>query len=156
MSRTRVITLQLLNMTIIHNTSTVFFILAQIMFLEEPRNVTVSEGTDAFFACTSNDTSGVPTWRIANHEFATSALPPRYFYNGSGLVVSSVDLSLNMTSYSCFYIVYVTEGLFVDIKSTTGFLYVSGLQVDIWHGLAFHLKLMHGNDRLLQSWCSGE
>ena len=107
--------------------STVFFILAQIMFLQEPKNMTVSEGMDAFFACTSNDTSGVPTWRIANHEFATSALPPRYFYNGSGLVVSSVDLSLNMTSYSCFFIVYVTEGQFVDIESTTGFLYVSGL-----------------------------
>ena len=97
------------------------------MFLQEPKNMTVSEGMDAFFACTSNDTSGVPTWRIANHEFATSALPPRYFYNGSGLVVSSVDLSLNMTSYSCFFIVYVTEGQFVDIESTTGFLYVSGL-----------------------------
>ena len=82
---------------------------------------------DAYFACTSNDTNGVPTWKIANHVFASSALPPRYSYNGSGLVISNVDLSLNTTSYSCFFIVYVTEGQFVDIESTTGFLYITGL-----------------------------
>ena len=97
------------------------------MFLQEPKNMTVSEGMDAFFACTSNDTNGVPTWRIANHEFATSALPPRYFYNGSGLVVSSVDFSLNMTSYSCFFTVYVGGGQFMDINSSTGFLIIAGL-----------------------------
>ena len=105
-----------------------FFALGQTL-LQEPKNVTVFEGMDAFFPCYYHGTSGIPTWRIANHEFATSALPPRYFYNGSGLVVSNVDLSLNMTSYSCFFIVYGTEGQFVDIESTTGYLYISGLHI---------------------------
>ena len=89
--------------------------------------MTVFEGMDAFFPCYYHGTSGIPTWRIGKTEFATSALPPPYFYNGSGLVVSNVDLSLNMTSYSCFFSVYVGGGQFMDINSSTGFLIIAGL-----------------------------
>ena len=97
------------------------------MFLQEPKNVTVSEGLNAFFACTYNGTSRVPVWRIANEVFVTSALPPRHSYNGFGLVVSRVELSLNMTSYSCFFSVYIGGGEFMDIESTTGYLIIAGL-----------------------------
>ena len=97
----------------------------QIVFLQEPKNVTVAEGMDAFFACTYLGTSGVPVWRIANHEFVASTLPPRHSYNGSGLVVTNVDWSLNMNSYSCFFSVY-QGGKFMDIESTTGFLIIAG------------------------------
>ena len=101
--------------------------LGQIVFSQEPKNVTVFEGMDAFFPCTYHGTSGIPTWRITNTSFATSALPPRHSYNGSGLVVSSVNLSLNMSSYSCFFSVYVGGGQFVDVNSSTGFLIIAGL-----------------------------
>ena len=103
----------------------------QIVFLQEPKNVTVSEGAEAFFACTYHGTTGVPVWRITNNVFVTSALPPRHSYNGTGLVVRNVDLSLNMNSYSCFFNVHIGGGRFVDIESTTGFLVIAGLHASI-------------------------
>ena len=99
----------------------------QIVFLQEPKNVTVLEGADAFFACTYHGTTGVPVWRIANDVFVASALPARHSYNGSGLVISNVDLSLNMNSYSCFFSIHIGGGQFMDIESTTGFLVIAGL-----------------------------
>ena len=99
----------------------------RIVFLQEPKNVTVAEMTDAFFACSFHGTSEVPSWRISNNDFVTSALPTRHSYNGSGLVISSVDFSLNMTSYACFFSVYVGRGQFEEIESDTGFLTVEGL-----------------------------
>ena len=99
----------------------------QIVFLQEPKNVTVAERMDAFFACTYRGTSGVPTWKIADNTFVTNALPPKHSYNGSGLVVNSVDLSLNMTSYACFFSEFIGGGQFSDITSNTGFLIIAGL-----------------------------
>ena len=99
----------------------------QIVFLQEPKNVTVAEGMVAFFACTYTGTTGVPVWRISNNVFVISALPPRHSYNGSGLVISSVDLSLNMNSYSCFFNVYARGGQLKKIESTTGYLIIPGL-----------------------------
>ena len=106
--------------------------LGQIVFLQEPNNVTVVEGMDAFFPCTYHGTSGVPDWRIANNDFVISTLPHKHSYNGSGLVVSNVDLSLNMNSYSCFFSVYQGEGKFMEIESTTGFLIITGLSPCSW------------------------
>ena len=97
-----------------------------IMFLQQPRNVTVPEGADAFFACTYNGTTGVPDWKISNNVYVT--LPPRHSYNGTGLVVRNVDLSQNVTPYSCFFTVYIEGGQLIDIESTTGFLLIAG-----WH-----------------------
>ena len=111
----------------------------QIVFLQEPKNITVLDGMDAFFACTYEGINGVPSWRITNQIFVTNALPPRYSYNGSGLVVNSVDLSLNMTSYSCFFTVY--QGGLRDIDSTTGFLIVAGLHMSSSHS-GCELKLI--------------
>ena len=105
-----------------------FFTLGWIFFSQEPKNVTVFEGMDAFFPCSYHGTSGIPTWRIGKTSFTTSALPPKHLYNGSGLVVSSADLSLNMNSYSCFFSVYVGEGQFMDINSSIGFLIIAGLR----------------------------
>jgi len=97
------------------------------VFLQHPKNVTVVESMDAFFACSFQGTSGVPSWKIAHEVFVTSALPPKHSYNGSGLVVSIVDISLNMTSYACFFSVYIGQGRFQDFESKTGFLIVAGL-----------------------------
>ena len=103
-------------------------VLGKIMFLQEPRNVTVSEGADAFFPCTYHGTTGVPDWRISNNVFVTSVLPPRHSYNGSGLLVRNVDLSLNVTPYTCLFTVFVEGGQISDIESSTGFLLITG-----WH-----------------------
>ena len=101
--------------------------LGQIVFLQQPKNVTVNENTDAFFPCTYNGTYDVPTWRINNNVFVTSGVPPKHSYNGTGLVVHNVDFSLNNYSYSCFFVVHAGQGLFMDIESNTGFLNVEGL-----------------------------
>ena len=88
-----------------------------IVFLKEPKNVTAFEGESAFFPCTFEGINVAPRWRINNQVLVTSALPRGYSYNRSGLVISSVDLSLNMTSYSCFFSVFRGGG-FMDIEST--------------------------------------
>ena len=106
-----------------------FSLPGQITISREPNNVTVTEGMDAFFACTYVGTSGVPSWRIANHVFAINALPPRHLFNGSGLIVSNVDMSMNMTSYSCLFSVYIGEGRFRTMESNSGFLFITGLHV---------------------------
>ena len=106
----------------------VFSMADQIDFLKEPNNVTVFEGNAAFFPCTFVGINVAPRWRINNEMFVTSALPRGYSYNRSGLVISSVDLSLNMTSYSCFFSVY-QGGRFMDIESTTGYLIIAGLHI---------------------------
>ena len=93
----------------------------QIVFLQEPKNITVFEGISAFFACTYEGIDVAPRWRINNQTFVANALPDGHSYNRSGLVVSSVDLSLNMTSYCCFLSV-IQGGGFVKIESATGFL----------------------------------
>ena len=104
----------------------VFSMLGRIVFLQEPKNVTVFEGMNAFFACTYEGTNVVPRWRINNQIFVASALPRGHSYNRSGLVISSVDLSLNMTSYSCFFTV-LQGGQLIDIESTIGYLIIAGL-----------------------------
>ena len=108
----------------------VFSIAGQNGYLQQPKNVTVFEGMDAFFACSYIGINAVPRWRITNQIFVSGALPPRYSYNGSGLVISSVDSSLNMTSYSCFFSVY-QEGRFINIQSTTGYLIIAGLFTNV-------------------------
>ena len=101
--------------------------LGQIVFIQQPKNVTVNENTDAFFPCTYFGTTDVPTWRINDNDFVTSGLPPKHSYNGTGLVVHNVDLSLNNYSYSCFFLVYAGQGGFIYIGSNTGFLNIEGL-----------------------------
>ena len=107
---------------------TLLFLPGQI-FVEEPQNVTVPEGVDVFFPCSYQGISGVPTWRISKQVFISSDLPPKHSFNGSGLIVHNVDLSLNMTSYSCFFSVYQGGGTIRDIESRTGFLIIAGLHI---------------------------
>ena len=96
-------------------------------------NVTVAVGMNAFFPCSYNGTTAAPTWRINNSISHNNKLPPKHSYNGSGLVVSNVDCSLNMTSYSCFFNVYVGGGQFMDFNSSTGFLIITrGLFISLF------------------------
>lgn len=104
-----------------------FCMLGQIFFILQPKNVTVNENTDAFFPCTYFGTAEVPAWRINNHVYITSGLPPKYSYNGTGLIAHNVDLSLNRSSHSCLFAVYAGQGHFMDIESNIGFLNIQGL-----------------------------
>ena len=113
------------------------------MFLQEPKNVTVVESTDAFFACSYTGTSDVPSWKIAGIIFVTSALPPKHSYNGSGLVVSNVDLSLNMSSYACFFSEYIGRGRFRDIESNTGFLIIAGWCISASQVIYLNLQMVY-------------
>ena len=102
-----------------------------VVFLQEPMNVTVSEGMNAVFPCHYSGTNAAPTWKINNKTYHNNRLPPKHSYNVSahGLVVSNVDSSLNMTSYSCHFCVYAGGGQFMHFESRTGFLIIEGLCV---------------------------
>ena len=106
-----------------------FFILGDVVFLQEPMNVTVSEGMNAFFPCYYHGTTAAPTWRINSRTFHNNRLPPKHSYDVSahGLAVSNVDLSMNMNSYSCYFSMYVGGGQFRNFESSTGFLIIAGL-----------------------------
>ena len=66
--------------------------------------------------------------RLLKH-LCNQCFPIKNSYNGSGLVVSSMDLSLNMTSCACFFSVYIGSGHFEGIQSNTGFLSITGLHI---------------------------
>jgi len=52
------------------------------VFLQEPKNVTVVERLDAFFACSYRGTNGVPSWKIVKNTFVISALPSKIHITG--------------------------------------------------------------------------
>ena len=105
----------------------------QIVFLQEPANVTVAEGTTAFFACTYNGTTAAPEWKINDRPYLLCSLPSRHSYDGSGLVVENVNLSMNMNSYSCFFELLPCDGTvsLKEIESNTGFLFITGLNMPL-------------------------
>ena len=74
---------------------------ANILYINEPRDICVSEGEDGFFPCTYTGTLAVPRWRINNDVFSTSTIPAQHFYNGTGLLVVSVSTAMNMYKYTC-------------------------------------------------------
>ena len=110
----------------------VFFMVGRIVFDQEPMNVTVSEGMDAYFPCSYNGTVRSPSWKINNHTYFVNNLPMKTSYNGSVLTVTHVDLSLNNTSYFCS-IITLKSGSLVKFESNIGFLFVSGLHINKYH-----------------------
>ena len=74
-------------------------------------------------------------------------------HNGSGLVITSVDLSLNMTSYSCLFklLPCVRSGRveYKHIESNTGFLFISGLHMPPSNRVSFVFSVFLSSNSLL-------
>jgi hypothetical protein len=72
-------------------------------WIRQPRNITAAMGFDVFMPCeyTGVRSSG-PLWRRNGETFTRHDPPLLHSVNGSGLIISDVNLSMNMSWYSCF------------------------------------------------------
>lgn len=87
--------------------------------------MTVGNGKDAFFPCTYNGSFSFPFWRIANQEYSPDNLPLKHYLNNTGIIVSNVNIMMNMWSYTCVVYTYNrTTNLWITHESSTGFLNV--------------------------------
>ena len=96
-----------------------------VVFLREPQDTKAVSGNDAFFPCTYTGTGGVPHWLVnQTRTYPVSALPPRHDHNGTGLIIHSVDISMNGTKYMCCFEVHVGLGVIERICSSAGMLII--------------------------------
>ena len=100
---------------------------AGIAFESEPKNVTVGIGKDAYFPCVYGGSNTIPFWNISSTSgwklVSINRLPPKHYYNGTGIIVWGIDASHNMTSYSCLFQLFDRERL--TFSSNIGTLIVT-------------------------------
>ena len=82
--------------------------LTVITYVEQPANVSAVVMGQAYFPCRYTGTNKVPEWNIIDSnglamQYTATTLPSFHFYNGTGLLITKVDASLNLTTYSCFF-----------------------------------------------------
>ena len=96
-----------------------------VIFIHQPQDTTTVSGNDVFFPCTYTGTRGVPHW-LVNQTSAhfVSALPSKHSYNGSGLIVHNVEVSMNATKYQCCFELHLGQGVIDDICSSVGMLLI--------------------------------
>ena len=93
--------------------------------MDQPQDVKTVIGNSAFFPCTYTGTRGVPHWSVNQTDsYPDGALPSKHIYNGTGLIVRNVDMSMNATSYKCCFEVEVHPGAIEEICSSTGMLII--------------------------------
>ena len=89
----------------------------------QPENTTVEEGQTAYFDCECVRLR-IPLWNIttatSSRLYTSGYLPPKFEYNGTGLLVYQTDLTMNSTRIACRIFIQETE----VCKSTTGTLTV--------------------------------
>ena len=82
--------------------------------------MTVIVGSDVFIPCEfSGAGQALPHWRHNSDMFYSLSVPPGHTFNGSGLIVSNIQESMDMDSYSCFIDLF--NGYY---ESTIGFITV--------------------------------
>ena len=79
-----------------------------VTFLEQPTNISAVIKGQAYFPCRYTGTNKVPAWNIINtnreaSQYTATTLPPFHYFNGTGLLITRVTESLNLTTYSCFF-----------------------------------------------------
>ena len=84
------------------------------MFVDEPQDVCVYEGSSALFRCTMAGAISTPFWKINGQIYSSIRLPEQHEFNGTGLVVRSADLSMSNSMYSCLYYVETSEGIILQ------------------------------------------
>ena len=96
-----------------------------LVFIHQPQDTKAVSGTDAFFPCTYTGTRGVPHWSVnQTRSYPVSALPSGHSHNDTGLIVHSVDISMNATKYQCCFEFHVGQGVIEPICSSVGMLII--------------------------------
>ena len=72
-----------------------------VRIIEGPEDTSVIEGSAAEFPCFFVGTSNIPLWKINNTVYSIDELPSEHFYRNQTLLVTNVNLSLNLTKYQC-------------------------------------------------------
>ena len=96
----------------------------QVVFTEEPEDICVKIGIEAFFPCTYTGTSASSLWKINGRVYSSARLPVHHRLNSTGLIVDALS-SLNMFAYSCLLEVFIS-GEHIVLESTSGTLTVVG------------------------------
>ena len=97
--------------------------------MHEPQDTKAVIGKNAYFPCTYIGTTGVPDWLLNQTDMhPVSALPLGHSYNGTGLIVHHVNISMNATRYQCCFEAHVGQGVIDYICSSVGMLIISAGQ----------------------------
>ena len=103
--------------------------------MNEPRNVTVTEGETAYFPCEYRGTNVAPSWRIGGLRYASTSLPRGYRENLTGLVVPHVTQEMNGISISCYFqlgtkVTQSSTGYIIIAESVTGMYVANAVDVE--------------------------
>jgi hypothetical protein len=98
------------------------------LYTREPWNITTGLGKTVFFPCMYRGSSVNPLWNISYPDgtskfVSTTRLPIKLQSNGTGLIISDVDESHNMTGYSCIFQAFDRDKI-VLVSSSVGILTV--------------------------------
>ena len=94
-----------------------------VVFMHQPQDTEAVSGNDAFFPCIYTGTRGAPHWVVnQTRAYPVSALPSGHSHNDTGLIVHSVDISMNATKYQCCFEFHVGQGVIKPICSAVGML----------------------------------
>ena len=90
--------------------------------------MTTGVGTDAHFECAYTGTTANPLWNITSRSgesriVSTTRLPLQHSHNSSGLTISNVAETQNMTLYSCLFQLFDRDEI-VIVSSEPGTLIV--------------------------------
>ena len=96
-----------------------------VTFMEQPHDTKAVVGNNAFFPCTYTGTRGVPHWMINQMTHVVSRLPSGHSYNGTGLIVHKVDVSINATTYQCCFEIHAGQGFIEQTCSSSGMLIIN-------------------------------
>ena len=96
-----------------------------VVFIRQPQDIKAVSGNDAFFPCTYTGTRGAPHWSVnQTRTYTVSALPSGHSHNDTGLIVHSVDTSMNATKYQCCFEFHVGQGVIKPVCSSAGMLII--------------------------------
>ena len=93
--------------------------------MQQPQDTKTIVGSNVFFPCTFTGTRGAPHWLINQIRHVVSQLPLGHSYNGTGLIVHRVGVSMNATEYQCCFSIYTGRGEFEPTCSSAGMLIIS-------------------------------
>ena len=107
----------------------------------------------AYFPCRYTGTIKVPEWNIISNngvarQYTATTLPPFHYFNGTGLFITKIATSQNLTTYNCFFelnragfykfvstngtltlltpVIFTTQGI-GDIKSSDVLQFIEGI-----------------------------
>ena len=84
---------------------------ASIVFTAHPQDNCVRENENAYFRCEYIGTSSRPNWMINGEQVLASSLPPKHFLNKTGMIVTSVNRTMNNWTYACFFLIFIDSNV---------------------------------------------